>query len=98
MSRLLGIDEGTSAVKALLYDADSLAVPAEARREQPLSYPRPGWVEQDPDAVLDAVVGGVADLLAPAPGEGDASGLGHHGDSVVASDREAGGPLTPLGA
>ena len=29
----------------------------EARREKPLAHPRPGWVEQDAEEVLDAVVG-----------------------------------------
>ena len=42
MSLLLGIDEGTSAVKAVLYDLDLRPV-AEARREKPLTHPRPGW-------------------------------------------------------
>ena len=62
MTLLLGIDEGTSAVKAVLYDAD-LRPLAEARREKRLSYPRPGWVEQDPDEVLSAVVEAVGELL-----------------------------------
>ena len=42
---LMGIDEGTSAVKAVLYDAD-LTPLAEARREKPLAHPKAGWVEQ----------------------------------------------------
>ena len=43
MSRplLLGIDEGTSAVKAVLYDTD-LKQQAEARRDKPLAHPRAG--------------------------------------------------------
>ena len=65
MTLLLGIDEGTSAVKAVLYDADLRPV-AEARREKRLSYPQSGWVEQDPDEVLDAVVGAVGELLTEA--------------------------------
>ena len=47
MTLLLGIDEGTSAVKAVLYDAD-LRPLREARREKALAFPRPGRVEQDP--------------------------------------------------
>ena len=70
MTRLLGIDEGTSAVKAVLYDAD-LRQLAEARREKALSHPSPGWVEQDPEEVLAAVVASVADVLRDAPGEID---------------------------
>jgi glycerol kinase len=96
VSRLLGIDEGTSAVKAVLYDGDSLQVVAEARREKPLSHPRPGWVEQDPTAVLDAVVEAVADVLAQVPDQVDACGLDHQGESVLAWNIETGETLTPV--
>jgi glycerol kinase len=95
MTLLLGIDEGTSAVKAALYDGDLKTV-AEARREKPLSHPRPGWVEQDPEVVLEAVVEAVADVLEQAPGRIDACGLDHQGESVLAWDAETGRPLTPI--
>src|ERR671937_2066624 len=95
MSLLLGIDEGTSAVKAILFD-EELRPLSEARREKPLSHPRQGWVEQDPDLVLEAVVGAVAELLEDAPGEVTACGLDHQGESVLAWDAESGRPLTPI--
>jgi glycerol kinase len=95
MTRLLGIDEGTSAVKAVLYDGD-LRPLAEARREKELSYPRPGWVEQDPGRVLDAVVGAVAELLAASDEPIDACGLDHQGESVLAWEADTGRPLTPI--
>ena len=43
---LLGIDEGTTAVKAALYDLD-LRERAHARRPVPTEHPAPGLVEQD---------------------------------------------------
>jgi glycerol kinase len=92
---LLGIDEGTSAVKAVLYDADLEPV-AEARREKRLSYPKPGWVEQDPTEVLEAVVGAVGELLVDAHEPITACGLDHQGESVVAWDAGDGRPLTPI--
>jgi glycerol kinase len=95
MSLLLGIDEGTSAVKAALYD-DELRVVAEARREKPLTQPRPGWVEQDPEAALAAVVDAVADVLGHADSEVIACGLDHQGESVLAWDAGSGAPLTPI--
>jgi glycerol kinase len=95
MTLLLGIDEGTSAVKAVLYDADLRPV-AEARREKRLSYPQSGWVEQDPDEVLDAVVGAVGELLAEAADPVTACGLDHQGESVLAWDADTGRPLTPI--
>jgi glycerol kinase len=94
VSLLLGIDEGTSAVKAVLFDAD-LRPLKEARREKALTHPRPGWVEQDPEEVLAAVVGAVAELLADRP-EVVACGLDHQGESVLAWEADTGRPLTPI--
>jgi glycerol kinase len=95
VSLLLGIDEGTSAVKAILFD-EELRPLRETRREKALSYPRPGWVEQDPEEVLTAVVDAVGELLADAPGEIAACGLDHQGESVLAWDAESGEALTPI--
>ncbi|NQU43832.1 xylulokinase, partial [bacterium] len=47
MAYLLGIDIGTSGVKALLMAKDG-AVAAQASEEYPLYAPRPNWSEQDP--------------------------------------------------
>lgn len=95
MTLLLGIDEGTSAVKAVLYDSD-LRPLAEARREKRLSYPQSGWVEQDPEEVLGAVVGAVAELLANGTEPVTACGLDHQGESVLAWEADTGRPLTPI--
>src|SRR5256714_609562 len=95
MTLLLGIDEGTSAVKAILFDAELRPV-REARREKPLVHPRAGWVAQDPQLVLDAVVEAVAEVLEGAPDAVAACGLDHQGESVLAWDAESGGPLTPI--
>jgi glycerol kinase len=94
MGLLLGIDEGTSAVKAVLFDADLRTV-KEARREKPLTHPKPGWVEQDPEVIVAAVVGAVAELLADEQ-DIDACGLDHQGESVLAWDAETGKALTPV--
>jgi glycerol kinase len=95
VSLLLGVDEGTSAVKAVLFDED-LKVVAEARRKKALTHPRPGWVEQDAEEVLETVVDAIAELLRDAPGEIAACGLDHQGESVLAWDAEHGRPLTPI--
>ena len=94
MTLLLGIDEGTSAVKAVVFDADLRPV-AEGRREKALAHPKPGWVEQDPEEIVDAVVGAVADALAGADGEIAACGLDHQGESVLAWDAESGRTADP---
>ena len=54
----LGIDVGTTAVKALVVD-ESGAVAGEAESPLEVSVPRPGWAEQDPadwwQATVEAV-------------------------------------------
>jgi glycerol kinase len=96
MSRLLlGVDEGTTGVKAVLFD-ERLQPVKEARRDKVNRHPRPGWVEQDGEEVLAAVVEAVAELLEDAPGEVVACGLDHQGESVLAWDAESGAPLSPI--
>ena len=92
---LLGIDEGTTGVKAALFD-ERLQPLREARRDKVNRHPQPGWVEQDAEEVLAAVVEAVAELLAEAPGEVVACGLDHQGESVLAWDAESGRPLSPI--
>ena len=45
---LVGVDVGTSGVKGIAIDADG-GVLAVAEEPYPLSTPRPGWAEQDPE-------------------------------------------------
>jgi xylulokinase len=59
----LGIDLGTSAVKAVLVDAGDRVV-AQASAPLDVSRPRPGWSEQDPEAwwrAADAAVRALRD-------------------------------------
>ena len=92
---LLGVDEGTTGVKAALFTRELKQV-GEARRDKVNRHPQAGWVEQDGDEVLAAVVDAVAELLADPPGEVVACGLDHQGESVLAWDAESGEPLTPI--
>ncbi len=92
---LLGVDEGTTGVKAVLFD-ERLQPVREARRDKVNRHPRPGWVEQDGEEVLAAVVEAVAELLEDPPGDVVACGLDHQGESVLAWDAESGKPLTPI--
>ena len=53
-SYFIGLDAGSSLCKAAVFSADGRQL-SEARRRTPLSRPRPGWVEADPDACWHAV-------------------------------------------
>ena len=72
----LGMDVGTSAVKAVLVN-EAGAIVATASRGLALSHPHPLWSEQDPDAWVDATIGAVDDLAARHPTEtADVRGIG----------------------
>jgi glycerol kinase len=92
---LLGVDEGTTGVKAALFD-ERLQPVKEARRDKVNRHPQEGWVEQDGEEVLEAVTGAIAELLGDAPGEIVACGLDHQGESVLAWDAETGRLLSPI--
>jgi glycerol kinase len=47
MTYLLALDQGTSSSRSIVFDAHGRIV-AQAQRELPQIYPRPGWVEHDP--------------------------------------------------
>lgn len=71
MPVLLGLDVGTSGVRALAVSADDGEVVAQATATYPVLTPRAGWTEQDPAAwgeascqVLAAVASRVADDIA----------------------------------
>jgi len=66
MQALLGIDIGTSGCKALLIGLDGAVIAAEVAT-YPLSQPRPGWAEQDPELWIRGAQVSVAGVLAKAP-------------------------------
>ncbi len=93
---LLGIDDGTTAVKAGLFELDLTPV-ALARRPVPVTHPQQGWVEQDPELILEAVLETVAEVLAAAEGRAVlAAGLDHQGESVMAWEPGGGRALSPV--
>jgi len=60
-SVFLGIDVGTSSVLCALVDLDAHVLGV-ASREYPLHFPRPDWVEQNPEDWWSAVVASIQEL------------------------------------
>ena len=93
---LLGVDEGTTGVKAALFDESLAAGRARRAATRSTAIREEGWVEQDGEEVLEAVIEAIAELLDDPPGEVVACGLDHQGESVLAWDAESGKPLSPI--
>jgi glycerol kinase len=53
MKYILGLDQGTSSSRALLFDEDGKIV-ASAQKEFTQYYPKSGWVEHDPEEIWES--------------------------------------------
>jgi glycerol kinase len=62
MSRILAIDAGTTGITALVVTEDA-AVVAKGYREFPQHFPRPGWVEHDPEEIWKATLAATRQAL-----------------------------------
>src|SRR5438876_8059206 len=74
MSALLGIDLGTTGVKAALFSADDGRVLADAFCEYPLYHPHPGWAEQNPAEWWQATISAIQACLKQGSQQGVQSG------------------------
>jgi xylulokinase len=93
---LLGIDAGTSGIRALVFTLEGQVV-AQAGREVPVERPRPGWAEYRPQDLWDAA----RDALREATGQLDhpervvGVATASVGEAFVLLDR-AGQPTGPV--
>lgn len=97
MDFLLGIDQGTTNTKVVLVDSQARAR-AVAERPIATSSPQPGWVEQDPQAMLRNILDCIRDVLAQSRiGTEKIAGAGlcNQTETLVVWDSETGRPLHP---
>lgn len=90
MTYLLGIDVGTSALKAALFTPDGRAV-AQASRGYATRHPQPGWAEQDPADWWGAACAATREALDAAgarPGEVACVGVDGQSWAAVAVDAQ----------
>jgi glycerol kinase len=96
MQYVLAIDQGTSGTKALIFDAKG-AICAKGFEPLQCSHPRPGFVEQDPDALYDSVLRAVRRCLPRFDGDvRDISGvaISNQRETVVLWEQD-GTPIVP---
>ncbi len=95
MDALLGIDLGTTGVKAALFRTDDGQVISSALFEYPLYHPQPGWAEQNPRDWWEATIAAIRACLEAAARLGvmpaDVRGLGLSGQmhGVVLLDEQS---------
>ena len=89
------IDQGTSSSRCLLFDERGRIVSV-AQKEHRQLFPRPGWVEHDPEEILANVLEVVADSLEKADlklTDLAALGIANQRETTMVWDRHSGRPI-----
>jgi len=92
---ILALDQGTTGTTAIVFDADG-RVAGRAYSEFAQHFPRPGWVEHDPEEIWTTTRRVGSEALDAAGIEGrrlEGVGITNQRETVVAWDRETGEPL-----
>ena len=90
---ILAIDAGTTGVTALVVDHDGI-VQARGYHEVPQIFPRPGWVEQDPEQIWRSTLAAISAALVAAPDYSPiAIGLSNQRETMLFWDRRSGVPV-----
>ena len=94
-SYIMALDCGTTSVLATIVDEYGCIV-AQARRSVKTSFPRPGWVEQDPMAVLASQIAVMMEVQFKSGIHSDriaAIGISNQRETTVVWDRVSGQPI-----
>ena len=94
-SYIMALDCGTTSVLATIVDEYGCIV-AQARRSVKTSFPRPGWVEQDPTEVLASQIGVMMEVQFKSGIHSDriaAIGISNQRETTVVWDRISGQPI-----
>ena len=89
---ILALDQGTSSSKAFLFDRKGRIV-RQAFRDFRQIYPRPGWVEHDPEEIWRSQLEAAREVVAADAGEIAALGLTNQRETTILWDRLSGKPI-----
>ena len=91
---ILAIDQGTTGTTALLVDAEGNIV-GRGYQEFTQYYPRPGWVEHDPEEIWNATLQAIDVLFGEAVPNIIALGITNQRETTLIWDQETGKPIYP---
>ncbi len=92
MAYLVALDQGTTSSRAIVFSAQGEVLASHAV-EFPQHYPKPGWVEHDPEDILDSQVTALREavhLSGIDPGDIAAIGITNQRETTFLWDRKTG--------
>ncbi len=95
MKYILAFDQGTTSSRALLFDQDA-SICAVAQREFDQIFPRPGWVEHNPEQIASSQIAVALEALDRAGATAAdiaAIGIANQRETTIVWHRETGEPI-----
>ena len=94
-SHILVIDQGTTSTRSIVFDQDLRPI-ASAQEEFPQIYPRPGWVEHNPETLWATSLGTARTAMQEAGLQANdiaALGIANQRETTLIWDRASGRPI-----
>lgn len=91
MNYILVLDVGTTNIKGLAFSGNGELLEDKEIKTEPI-FPKPGWVEQDPNKVMDAVYD-LLDHMEEKLGKSSGVAITNQRSSSIVWDKETGKPL-----
>jgi len=93
MKYILSIDQGTTGSRVIVYDKNGEAV-ISAYQEFPQYFPKPGWVEHNPEEIWESVNISIQKVLKKVPAKSIAAiGITNQRETTIVWDRQTGKPI-----
>ncbi len=93
---ILSIDQGTTSSRAIIFDHEGNIVNS-SQREFSQLYPKPGWVEHNPDEIWGTTIGVIANVLGGVsniqPEQISAIGITNQRETTIIWDAKTGEPV-----
>ncbi len=93
---IIALDEGTTSARTLIYDCESNGIVNVINKPFKQYYPKPGWVEHNPDEIWEAQLSSLTDALQEtgiSPEEVYGIGITNQRETVIVWDKKIGKPI-----
>lgn len=94
---IMALDQGTTSSRAVLFNRRGERVHS-AQREFPQYFPKPGWVEQQPNEIWGSILAVIASCLSESgikPRQIAGIGITNQRETTVVWEKESGNPVYP---
>ena len=93
MKHFLSIDQGTTSSRAIIFNSNLEPI-LDAQREYDLDYPNDGWVELNPQDILETVLASLEQVLAEDI-DIEACGITNQRETTIVWSKSSGMPIYP---